>query len=165
LQVQRNGFKSLTTNMGPKEERLCCCVAGYQSVKRATTQIVARTKLASIRGKARTRKLMKPIGCPARSARPATVRFAEAPISVPLPPKQAPMARDHLRPPRGSLFQAGGRWYSSRCWRWPCFDTPLTGSFLTECGQHRRPSRSLHHNVTRPPPRPSKVPEPYLGRG
>ena len=50
---------------------------------------------------------MKRKGMPARSAMPATVRLAEAPISVPLPPRQAPSESDHhsgrrpLRPAEG----------------------------------------------------------------
>src|SRR5882724_3550746 len=53
------------------------------------------TMLISIIGKASFRKVMKRNGMPARSAMPATVRLAEAPISVPLPPRQAPSDSDH----------------------------------------------------------------------
>src|SRR5215510_16382861 len=51
--------------------------------------------LAIIMGKASARKVRKRKGTPARSAMPATVRLALAPISVPLPPRQAPSDRDH----------------------------------------------------------------------
>jgi len=37
----------------------------------------------------------KRIGCPERSAKPATIRFALAPTRLPLPPRQAPSANDH----------------------------------------------------------------------
>ena len=37
------------------------------------------------------------MGCPERSANPATTRFADAPISVPFPPRHAPSASDHHR--------------------------------------------------------------------
>ena len=40
-------------------------------------------------------KLMKEIGLPRCAAIEATTTFAEAPIKVPLPPRQAPKASDH----------------------------------------------------------------------
>ena len=40
-------------------------------------------------------KPRKLIGCPLRLAIPATITLADAPISVPLPPKQAPSDRAH----------------------------------------------------------------------
>src|SRR5262249_60707073 len=46
---------------------------------------------------------MKRNGTPLRSAIPATVRFAEAPMSVPLPPRQAPSERHHHN---GSILSA-----------------------------------------------------------
>src|SRR5262245_41895515 len=51
--------------------------------------------LISIIGKPYFRKVMKRKEMPARSAMPATVRLAEAPMSVPLPPRQAPSDSDH----------------------------------------------------------------------
>src|SRR5215467_10146111 len=53
------------------------------------------TTLISIMGKANFMKVMKRKGMPARSAMPATVRLALAPISVPLPPRQAPSESAH----------------------------------------------------------------------
>src|SRR5512138_3212065 len=46
---------------------------------------------------------MKLNGTPLRSPMPATVRLAEAPISVPLPPRQAPSERHHQS---GSILSA-----------------------------------------------------------
>ena len=52
------------------------------------------------------RNLMKCIGWPSRCAMPATMTLAEAAISEPLPPKQAPSDKAHQtgimasRPPR-----------------------------------------------------------------
>src|SRR4051794_9915903 len=46
---------------------------------------------------------MKRNGMPLRSAMPATVRFAEAPIRVPLPPRQAPSDKHHHS---GSILSA-----------------------------------------------------------
>src|SRR5215510_16479085 len=51
--------------------------------------------LTSIIGNAYFMKVRKRKGMPARSAMPATVRLALAPISVPLPPRQAPRDSDH----------------------------------------------------------------------
>ena len=41
------------------------------------------------------RKYMKPIGRPARAARPAAATLAAAAMSVALPPKQAPRESAH----------------------------------------------------------------------
>ena len=49
----------------------------------------------SISGKAYLANCTMPIGCFAFSAKAATVRLALAPISVPLPPRQAPRASAH----------------------------------------------------------------------
>ncbi len=49
----------------------------------------------SISGKAASMNGRKRIGWPARSAKPATIRLALAPIRLPLPPRQEPSARDH----------------------------------------------------------------------
>src|SRR5215470_18798947 len=71
--------------------------------------------LISIIGRANFRKVRKRNGMPARSAMPATVRLALAPISVPLPPRQAPSDSDHQRgriaagPPKvGAMFLITG---------------------------------------------------------
>src|SRR4051794_40190251 len=71
--------------------------------------------LTSIIGKAYAVYFMNEKPIPLRSAMPATVRFAEAPISVPLPPRQAPSDRHHHRgwmasgPPKaGAMFLISG---------------------------------------------------------
>ena len=46
---------------------------------------------------------MKEIGYPASSDKPAVTTFAEAPMSVPLPPRQAPKARAQISGPRSRL--------------------------------------------------------------
>ena len=54
------------------------------------------------------RNRRKLIGCPSRAAIPATITFADAPISVPLPPRHAPSDSAHhtgiiaSRPPSAS---------------------------------------------------------------
>ena len=51
--------------------------------------------LISIIGNASIMNGRKRIRCPARSAIPATIRFALAPTSEPFPPRHAPSASDH----------------------------------------------------------------------
>ena len=58
---------------------------------------------------------MKLNGTPLRSPMPATVRLAEAPIKVPLPPRQAPSDRHHhsgwicpAPPNDGAMFLISG---------------------------------------------------------
>ncbi len=48
-----------------------------------------------IKGKAIIKKWRKDMGYPFFAAMPATITLADAPIKVPLPPKQAPRASDH----------------------------------------------------------------------
>ena len=57
--------------------------------------MVAIKTLISIVGTDQSMKPKKLMGCPSRWAIPATITFAEAPISVPLPPKQAPSDKAH----------------------------------------------------------------------
>ena len=61
------------------------------------------TMLTNIMGKAYIVYVRNRNGMPLRSAIPATVRFADAPISVPLPPRQAPSESDHHS---GSILSA-----------------------------------------------------------
>src|SRR5262249_12364591 len=51
--------------------------------------------LMIIIGKASLKKVRKPKETPLRSAIPATVKLALAPIKVPFPPRQAPSDRAH----------------------------------------------------------------------
>src|SRR5206468_11888552 len=53
------------------------------------------TMLINISGNATFRYSTKRNVVPARSASPATTRLADAPISVPLPPRHAPSDRAH----------------------------------------------------------------------
>jgi len=57
--------------------------------------VLAMTMLTSISGNASAMNFRSSIRCPARSAKPATIRFALAPTDEPLPPRQAPSASDH----------------------------------------------------------------------
>ena len=72
--------------------------------------MAAISTLTSITGIDQIKNLTNPIGCPSREARPATITFAEAPINVPFPPKQAPSDNAHhtgimasLPPKAGSI--------------------------------------------------------------
>ena len=60
-----------------------------------TIHKVAMSIVTIITGSPAFIKLINVIECPAFSAKPDVTTFAEAPISVPLPPKHAPSAKAH----------------------------------------------------------------------
>src|SRR5918997_4518661 len=75
--------------------------------------MLERTSATSVRGKPQSIKRQKVNEViPSRATSPATTRLAEAPISVKLPPRQAPKESDHHR---GSTVAASYPRFSASC--------------------------------------------------
>ena len=73
------------------------------SIAYLTTQYaVANVTLSIIIGNPVLKNLLKDMSWPASSAKPAATTFADAPIIVPLPPRQAPSASAHANGPRAN---------------------------------------------------------------
>ena len=70
------------------------------SIAYLTTQYtVASNRVSIIIGKPVLKNLLNDISFPDSSARPAATTLADAPMMVPLPPKQAPNANAHAKGP------------------------------------------------------------------
>ena len=74
------------------------------SIAYLTTQYtVDINKVSSIIGKPVLKNLLNDISLPDSSASPAATTLADAPMIVPLPPKQAPNAKAHANGPSANL--------------------------------------------------------------